>query len=266
MMLTTLLLCLSQCLVFVYASKIHHHIEGVAMILEVRPMMQMVRAVFNVLSVLPPKWIVQIYYGDTNYEFLTTTESLKRLIDIGKIQLLHSGINDVNYLKDGYVLSEYLYSNLSFWNSIAHENILVFQSDSTFCSGAKHSIHYFLQYSYIGAPWPPKHGWMSALHGGNGGTSFRKKSVMIKCSLAWIANPQREWEDVYFSACVENHLKLPVPTRLDQQRFGTETYHEYDGYFEYAPFSYHRGYLHSGAPYYQKMLQNCPEIAASAVF
>jgi hypothetical protein len=47
-----------------------------------------------------------------------------------------------------------LLCSVEFWEAIPTENILIFQEDSMICSKSQRSLLDFLEYDYIGAPWP----------------------------------------------------------------------------------------------------------------
>ena len=75
--------------------------------------------------------------------------------------------------------SEYsqLLMTQSFWRMLVGEKILVYQEDTVLFHGR---IARFLEYDYIGAPWPSNQDDNS--HGvGNGGFSLRSKSKLIEC-------------------------------------------------------------------------------------
>jgi Protein of unknown function (DUF5672) len=40
---------------------------------------------------------------------------------------------------------------------VVSDNVLLFQTDTRLCSNSARSIHDFIKYDYIGAPWRPEH-------------------------------------------------------------------------------------------------------------
>ena len=94
------------------------------------------------------------------------------------------------------------YSNLlkssTFWNSINEEHLLLFQYDSV-CFGKFQDK--FLEYNYLGAKWPDNITPFPNIHNGNGGTSYRKKSVMsyITSKYNYYLYDINSAEDVYFA-------------------------------------------------------------------
>lgn len=218
-------------------ARVHRSLGGVAVILDPRPIMQIKRAIFNVLAVLPPDWGIQFFHSRQNgLDFIQLSGTLSNLHSTGRLQLLEYGTQE-NF--DYYALSEFLQNNVSFWEryasllqslilvselfssylsynyvqllefvSVSHENVLFFQADSVFCSGSSHTLTQFLDFAYIGASW--RNHWlkdMRQIRGGNGGTSLRSRSAMIACiqaantgQLSW--KTEQGGEDMFFSYCV----------------------------------------------------------------
>ena len=109
-----------------------------------------------------------------------------------------------------------LMKNADFWNSFPQEGILVFQVDTLMLPGSKFSIYDFTKYDYIGAPWCSdndvlqpllKDGTIKSLVG-NGGFSWRKKSVMMKCIAMMQGTYEKaEPEDRFFVRCFSTCLE-----------------------------------------------------------
>ena len=94
------------------------------------------------------------------------------------------------------------YSNLlkssTFWDSINEEHLLFFQYDSV-CFGKFQDK--FLKYNYLGAKWPENITQLPNIYNGNGGTSYRKKSIMsyITSKYNYYLYDTHLPEDVYFA-------------------------------------------------------------------
>jgi hypothetical protein len=131
-----------------------------------------------------------------------------------------------------------LLKNPGFWNSFPQEGILVFQVDTLMLPRSKFSIYDFTQFDYIGAPWCRDNNVLQPLLRdgtikslvGNGGFSWRKKSIMTKCiAMMQGTYDQSEPEDRFFvrcfSTCLEcfklaepeqaKHFALEVPCDQD---------------------------------------------------
>lgn len=65
-----------------------------------------------------------------------------------------------------------LMMNCALWHSFETKFVLIFQSDARFCSNSRFTIQHFmkLNYSWIGAPWPP--------------VSYRQRIVFVENCLS----------------------------------------------------------------------------------
>ena len=81
----------------------------------------------------------------------------------------------LNY--DNLTTSTYsvLLASTDFWNKLTGDKILLYQEDTCIF---KSNIEDFLDYDYVGAPWPKEQNDNSLLVG-NGGFSLRSKKAMI---------------------------------------------------------------------------------------
>ena len=135
-----------------------------------------------------------------------------------------------------------------FWSFMPYEKMLEIQTDALL---AKPLHPFFLNFSYLGAPFLPRqhseyftlrdaNGHInrffktdSPIHGspdrdvyphlhGNGGLSIRSKSAMQEICNRWgTSSPNEEAEDVFFSRHIS---KISTPAPLDiAQAFATET-------------------------------------------
>jgi hypothetical protein len=117
-----------------------------------------------------------------------------------------------------------------FWDLIREENILLFQSDSIVFGKFKND---FLKYDYIGSLIP---GFELIM---NGGTSFRKKSMMLKCIKKYPVSKLTSsfdniygnmlidgiiGEDIYFSRCVSK-LNENITDKNIAHKFSSEAFH-----------------------------------------
>lgn len=152
-----------------------------AVIVETRAMPNLINCIKDHMRFLNG-WGLTIFCSDMNFT------------------LLKKNFPDAEIINLKCHLSEDLYNllltNISFWNKIKYEKILIFQTDSGIL---ENRIDEFLQYDYVGAP------WRFQVHGGNGGLSIRSKDKMISVCEKYPYNYALHGnEDVYFS----NHLEL----------------------------------------------------------
>ena len=120
-----------------------------------------------------------------------------------RIVKLHALDTD-NLTADQY---NFLFKQISFWDLIDAEDILVFQTDTVLCENSSKKIESFLKFPYIGCPFDSTTVGLHKQWGGYpfygiGGLSFRKKSFMMKCIRAHPNIEDNYAEDILFSKCV----------------------------------------------------------------
>ena len=200
----------------------------------------------------------------------------------------------VRVLFDGGIHYDTLFKTRSFWEGIPAEHILIFQADSLLCELSPWTIHDFLEYDFVGAPWrqdvcPPDNDrsvsicWndyvdmvqragffnqsgykLPSGQGGNGGLSLRKRSKMLEIVEKCRHVPSMEWnEDVFFSFPCP-HVSIALPTTEVASRFAVES-----GPFYERPFGVHKVWRHRALPDLVKLSDACvwlpPLVALSGV-
>jgi hypothetical protein len=138
-----------------------------AVLIEFRILNHLEFLIRNTIIKLGKNWSHTVICGEVNYYYV--------------LELCNSISPDINVIKTNYSnlspssYSEFL-SSLNFWNLLYGEKILIYQEDSIIF---KNNIKDFLQFDFIGAPWPDYQN--DNINGvGNGGFSLRTKSKMIK--------------------------------------------------------------------------------------
>ena len=136
-----------------------------AIIIEPRKHKALPFVVKNVIDNLSNDWNVIIFHGNMNINYVNNIVKTSNRIKLHNLNV------------DNFTRNEYsrLLMTKSFYDNIPTETFLIFQSDSMIFSKNKHYIYRFLQYDYVGAPWPHLNNQI-----GNGGFSLRKKSKMIE--------------------------------------------------------------------------------------
>jgi hypothetical protein len=129
-------------------------------------------------------WGLHVFHGNTNALYV------KRMLqDISNVKFTNLNVTNLT-------IKEYnnLLTSVWFYEQLLSQKVLLFQTDSCLL---KEGIERFLEFDYIGAPWPHRHNQI-----GNGGFSLRDKNVCINIckSFPYQGNIP---EDVYFS----NHMK-----------------------------------------------------------
>ena len=132
-----------------------------------------------------------------NLHIYTTLENKDKFQDV----LDNLGI-EANFCIINKIANIDQYSNLlkssSFWENINEENLLFFQYDSVCFDKFKEE---FFDYNYLGARWPLNITQLPNIYNGNGGTSFRKKSIMhyITSKYNYYLHGENLAEDMYFA-------------------------------------------------------------------
>ena len=161
----------------------------------------------NFLENLDSRWRIMVFHGTENATFVK--EAIAASPTPSRVSTVNMGIT--NLTKEEY--SAYMMST-EFLYKIPTEVFLIFQSDSMICPEFKDTIDRFIEYDYVGAPWPAdrfptKYNKNGSLVG-NGGLSLRRKTKMLEilenCEVA-AGIP----EDVYFALpCKAVHLYKPT--------------------------------------------------------
>jgi hypothetical protein len=129
-----------------------------AVIIETRRVEGFGQIVRDHIKHLPADWKLEVYCSAANRSFVE--QELQ-----GMAYRLSEAV--INNIKD----YNRLLMSVDFWKPLLkYERILLFQTDSGIL---RTGVEEFLQYDYIGAPWPFDH------RGGNGGFSIRNPKAMI---------------------------------------------------------------------------------------
>lgn len=166
-----------------------------AVLIEFRPFPHLEFLIKNCIVKLGEKWAHTVICGNKNYDFM-----------VGICKNISSNINVIKLDVDEMTTSQYniFMTNLNFWNMLNGDKILFYQEDSIIFHK---NIDEFLQYDYIGAPFPKNRNDTPNLVG-DGGFSLRTKSIMMK--ILTVISPI---STVYNSSTLEyikqNNLSFP---------------------------------------------------------
>jgi hypothetical protein len=155
-------------------------------LIEFRPLIHLEFLIRNTILQLP-KWSHTVVCGNNNYDMIHTWFPTLNIIKFDLNNITSSEYSDLLMTK-------------SFWNIFKGEKLLIYQEDSMLFHN---NIKPFLNYDYIGAPWPIDQN-DNEYGVGNGGFSLRTKSVMLKCLQYKKLNVI---EDVFFSSTML-HYKI----------------------------------------------------------
>jgi Protein of unknown function (DUF5672) len=185
--------------------------DATAIIVEPRKHRALSFVVRNVLENLDSYWRVVIHHGTQNKDFVENLLETELRDFRERISLENLGVDNLPTAK---AYSEILMS-AEFTEKIPTETFLVFQTDSMINPRNKNLIKKFMQYDYVGAPWP----WLSV---GNGGFSLRKKSKMLEIIRSPNISSKLEHEDHLFSFGSQT-VKPKKPNFFEALEFSVET-------------------------------------------
>lgn len=216
-----------------------------AMIVEQRCHVALPLVVWNMRKNLP-SLPIQMFYSDANeacvlgwfghMEKMTLTK-LKSTFWRGS----HSN-QDISWL----------FTTAAFWDKVQHEKVLYFQQDSWVCNNAEAKLEHFLQYDYVGAPWPANN--VPQCNGvGNGGFSLRTVKVMREICARY--GRSTENEDVYFCGHLNGWKSVDIPSSGVAGDFSAELF---DGSHNHSPVGIHQAYRFDWFRNDITLRQNCP--------
>ena len=203
--------------------------EKETILIEFRPFVHMEYLLRNTILKLSG-WNHTVVCGNRNHDMIS--EMCNKICDG-----ITSSIKIIKLDIDNLVPSEYskLLLTKDFWDKFDGEKLLVYQEDSILFHN---DIEPFLEYDYVGAPWPENQD-DNALGVGNGGFSLRTKSKLLECikkikpgdlrlglaTLDYMKNTASYIvpEDVYFSKSMIDHEIGKVAPRHVALEFSQET-------------------------------------------
>lgn len=180
----------------------------------------------NLLDNLPSTWTIRFLHGATAGTWANAIRNSFAEAERERIALIPAPAD--NFSQREY--STFIASR-EFIESIPTEQFLIVQTDSMINPAQKHKLEKFLQYDYVGAPWP----W-DTLQVGNGGFSLRKKSALLKV-IDHLGPLKTDLEDQYFSFGMLV-IKAFLPTKEVAKEFSVEQL------FHPAPFAVHKVWDH----------------------
>jgi len=152
----------------------------------------------NAHNSIPPEWDLYVFHGESPETAKAAKDAVSNIEQNRTVILKSIGVDNMSAEDYNRKLTD-----KRFWNEVAAENILVFQTDSILCG--KRNINDFIKYDYIGCAINDKIGVNSPWENnkpfyGVGGLSFRHKSSMLNCIDKHYMKGSPE--DVLFSKCV----------------------------------------------------------------
>ncbi|KAJ3280398.1 hypothetical protein HK104_000703 [Borealophlyctis nickersoniae] len=179
--------------------------DKVAIIIEPRPVANLVPIILHFESILAPDWHFHIFHSPANTHLLLNSRGLDIHFRAGRITMT---VLPYEVKIDSGPSLSYLLTKPWFWEQIEQEYVLFFQADTILCANSDLKPEDFFTYGWVGAPWF----WDD--WGGNGGLSLRKRSLMLEITRLheWTENDIPDFpekpapEDVWF---VHHMKKIP---------------------------------------------------------
>jgi hypothetical protein len=180
----------------------------------------------NFLENLNNDWTIIIIHGNNNEDYLNN------IIDT-KLNNYTSRIKKINIKVDNLTVAEYseLFYDEEFYNCIPTEMFLIFQTDSIILKENRENIYQFMNYDYVGAPWPDNMGILGVMGVGNGGLSLRRKSKMVSLlkykNIAITKNTDYKYgkyiaEDQFFNGYYIDQVAVKKPSKEFAKQFSVE--------------------------------------------
>ncbi|KAI0907506.1 hypothetical protein F4823DRAFT_641330 [Ustulina deusta] len=180
------------------SSVVTKHTDRAAVIIEDRPLGNLVPIILHFHSVLGPEWPIIFYTSRQTAETLLGSTSFSRAVASSEIEIRYLPANttfDSHASVSGFLTSPFLWTDLA-----PYLKILLFQADSILCSASPRHVDEFLDYDLIGAPIHERFGT-----GFNGGLSLRNRELVLRVLERWDfgaddAPTESKFEDQWFYA------------------------------------------------------------------
>ncbi|KAH6705396.1 hypothetical protein BKA61DRAFT_149024 [Leptodontidium sp. MPI-SDFR-AT-0119] len=181
-----------------------------AVIVENRPLENLVSIILHFSSVLGPEWPIHLFTSEGNIGAFSTSAPFQREVAAGRFHvraLLAEETLNTHAAVSGF------FTKLWFWEQMAPaEHILMFQADSIICSNAPQKVEDFLIYDFVSAPVDEARGLGM---GYNGGLSIRNRTKCLEIVQNYDWQVERhgdhsagnvDYEDQWFSKRCERCL------------------------------------------------------------
>ena len=177
-----------------------------------------------------PELRIQLMYGSDNKEYVHSQKTLVELQQKGAVFLtpLPGEAYDINRLPDREHRHQAYSKALTspeFWKLITTPKVLLIQTDTWMCNGARKHLKNFLKYDYVGAPWTSSRRRCPKKWVGNGGFSLRDREAMLRITQSFRPEPDYLNEDLFFCSHMQDSEKLPnkeVAEHFSREAFSEE--------------------------------------------
>ncbi|KAI0533530.1 hypothetical protein GGR58DRAFT_521489 [Xylaria digitata] len=154
------------------------HTDRVAVIVESRPLANLVPILLHFHSVLGPEWLIIFYTAQETANTLLNSAPLSRVVASSDIEIRYL---PANATFDSHTSVSVFLTSAFLWTDLApYLKILLFQADSILCSASPTRVDESLGYDFIGAPIHKQFGT-----GFNGGLSLRNRELTLRVLERW---------------------------------------------------------------------------------
>ncbi|KFY81957.1 hypothetical protein V500_10935 [Pseudogymnoascus sp. VKM F-4518 (FW-2643)] len=217
-----------------YANGTYFESDRAAVIIEDRPLENLIPLILHYSAVLGPAWPVILY---TSMPTIQNSSSLRRSLEEKRILIrsLPAGLK----FETHFDVTKFL-TQPWFWEQLAPaKNVLLFQADAMICGNAHLRVDDFMDYDLVGAPIQEEkwHG-----QGYNGGLSLRNRQLILDIIATDVAlhpldpeapsDTDRYEDQWYFMRMRERGANLPIEDVA--KTFAVQTL-----YYEF-PIGYHQ--------------------------
>ncbi|KAI8950869.1 hypothetical protein F4801DRAFT_314807 [Xylaria longipes] len=215
---------------------INKHMDRVAVIVEDRPLGNLIPVILHFHSVLGPEWPIILYTSPQTASVLLRSAPFSRAVAASEIEIRHlprATTFDSHASVSTFLTAPFLWTDLA-----PYAKILLFQADSILCAASPARVDEFLEYDLVGAPIDARFGT-----GFNGGLSLRNRELVLRVIERWdfgadsaAADAPQEWkfEDQWFFARMkelgedgeladELGVKVNLPDQDTASKFAVET-------------------------------------------
>lgn len=243
-------------------SQFTQHTDRAAVIIENRPLENLIPVMLHFHSVLGPEWPIIFYTTKETADTLKTSAPFSRAVNEGRIaiRLLPETVSFSSHRAVSLFLA-----GSWLWEDLApYQKILMFQDDSIICSASSAKMDDFIQYDLIGAPIAKQYGM-----GYNGGLSIRNRELVLDLFKMYSYANDSEVPDAPANMKFEDQwlytrmLELPVkadgtpganlPADEIARKFAVETV------WEEQPLGFHQPIRWQKANM-AKIVKYCPEV------
>ena len=166
------------------------------MIVETRLEGNLIPLMLHFSAVLGPDWHIVLFTMEDGWKMPTSGRFQRALRDKRvSVKFMPADTDMVHWLNVNFFLTRpWLWEQVK-----SASRALFFQTDSIICANSIHTIDDFLEWDYLGAPYPG--GWGDAF---NGGLSLRNPKLILELLASPLNDFDENWAKGNYGECVED--------------------------------------------------------------